>query len=70
MQSLLRACHSSGAHAVSTPKKMRHWSGALPALIGVAVLSGCSEGVLDPKGPIAAAEREGVRIPMREEREC
>jgi cytochrome o ubiquinol oxidase subunit 2 len=26
------------------------------ALIGV-VLGGCSEGVLDPKGPIASAER-------------
>jgi cytochrome o ubiquinol oxidase subunit 2 len=26
-------------------------------LIGAAMLSGCSEGVLDPKGPIAAAER-------------
>jgi cytochrome o ubiquinol oxidase subunit 2 len=27
------------------------------ALISVAMLSGCGEGVLDPKGPIAAAER-------------
>ena len=27
------------------------------ALIGAATLGGCSEGVLDPKGPIAAAER-------------
>jgi cytochrome o ubiquinol oxidase subunit II len=27
-------------------------------LISVAALGGCSEGVLDPKGPIAAAERE------------
>jgi len=27
-------------------------------LIGVGALGGCSEGVLDPKGPIAAAERE------------
>jgi cytochrome o ubiquinol oxidase subunit 2 len=27
------------------------------ALISAAMLSGCSEGVLDPKGPIAAAER-------------
>src|SRR5882672_8576917 len=26
-------------------------------LIGAATLGGCSEGVLDPKGPIAAAER-------------
>ena len=37
---------------------MRFWSGALPALIGAVVLGGCSEGVLDPKGPIAAANRE------------
>jgi len=36
---------------------MRH--GLFAALlIGAAALSGCSEGVLDPKGPIAAAERE------------
>jgi cytochrome o ubiquinol oxidase subunit II len=28
------------------------------ALIGIATLGGCSEGVLDPKGPIAAAERQ------------
>jgi cytochrome o ubiquinol oxidase subunit II len=36
---------------------MRH--GLFAALlIGAAVLSGCSEGVLDPKGPIAAADRE------------
>ena len=27
-------------------------------LIGAAMLGGCSEGVLDPKGPIAAAERQ------------
>ena len=27
-------------------------------LIGAAALGGCSEGVLDPKGPIAAAERQ------------
>ena len=26
-------------------------------LLGAALLGGCSEGVLDPKGPIAAAER-------------
>jgi len=33
---------------------------ALPALvlIGAATLGGCSDGVLDPKGPIAIAERE------------
>jgi cytochrome o ubiquinol oxidase subunit II len=28
------------------------------ALIGAAMLGGCSEGVLDPKGPIAVAERQ------------
>src|SRR5437660_5027284 len=27
-------------------------------LIGAATLSGCTEGILDPKGPIAAAERQ------------
>src|ERR1043166_2808800 len=27
-------------------------------LIGAATLGGCTEGVLDPKGPIAAAERQ------------
>ena len=30
----------------------------LVALVSAAALGGCSEGVLDPKGPIAAAERE------------
>ena len=36
---------------------MRH--GLFAALlVGAAALGGCSEGVLDPKGPIAAAERE------------
>ena len=28
------------------------------ALLGAATLGGCSEGVLDPKGPIASAERQ------------
>src|SRR5215831_17875526 len=28
------------------------------ALLGAATLGGCTEGVLDPKGPIAAAERQ------------
>jgi cytochrome o ubiquinol oxidase subunit II len=58
MRSLLGAHYPNGAHAVSTLKRLRHWSGALPALIGAAALGGCSEGVLDPKGPIAAANRE------------
>jgi cytochrome o ubiquinol oxidase subunit II len=36
--------------------EMRH--GALGfLLVGAAALGGCSEGVLDPKGPVAAAER-------------
>src|SRR5262245_14843977 len=34
------------------------WFLALPVLLtGAAALGGCSGGVLDPKGPIAAAER-------------
>jgi cytochrome o ubiquinol oxidase subunit II len=32
--------------------------GLLAVLIGVAMLGGCTEGVLDPKGPIAAADRQ------------
>jgi cytochrome o ubiquinol oxidase subunit II len=32
--------------------------GLLAVLIGVATLGGCTEGVLDPKGPIAAADRQ------------
>ena len=32
--------------------------GLLAVLIGAAMLGGCSEGVLDPKGPIAAADRQ------------
>jgi cytochrome o ubiquinol oxidase subunit II len=35
---------------------MRHLQLAV-LLIGAATLGGCSEGVLDPKGPVAAAER-------------
>src|ERR1700748_1682691 len=35
---------------------MRHLPLAV-LLIGAAALGGCSEGVLDPKGPVAAAER-------------
>jgi cytochrome o ubiquinol oxidase subunit 2 len=30
----------------------------LPVLLGLVALSGCSDGVLDPKGPIAEAERQ------------
>jgi cytochrome o ubiquinol oxidase subunit 2 len=36
---------------------MRHGF-LLIALLGAATLGGCTEGVLDPKGPIAAAERQ------------
>jgi cytochrome o ubiquinol oxidase subunit II len=34
-------------------------------LTGAAMLGGCSEGVLDPKGPVAAAERLILRMTMR-----
>jgi len=39
-------------------KRIAQSSIALVAVIGVALLGGCTEGVLDPKGPIAAAERQ------------
>src|SRR5947207_6347142 len=39
-------------------KRIAPSSIVLIALIGVATLGGCTEGVLDPKGPIAAAERQ------------
>ena len=35
---------------------MRH-AARVPILVGVAALDGCSEGILDPRGPIASAER-------------
>src|SRR6266567_4189430 len=45
------------APSASTRSNMRY--GLLAAvLIGVATLGGCTEGVLDPKGPIAAADRQ------------
>jgi cytochrome o ubiquinol oxidase subunit 2 len=37
-------------------RSMRH-AVLVPILLGAAPLGGCSEGILDPKGPIAAAER-------------
>src|SRR5258705_12334569 len=42
---------------ISARSNMRY---GLPAvvLIAAATLSGCTEGVLDPKGPIAAADRQ------------
>src|SRR5215813_3824405 len=49
----------SASRAIPTDLKgpdMQHVALAI-LLISAAVLGGCSEGVLDPKGPIAAAER-------------
>src|SRR5215475_8086456 len=49
----------STSRAVPTDLKgpdMQHVALAI-LLIGAAALGGCSEGVLDPKGPIASAER-------------
>src|SRR6201985_3302990 len=39
-------------------KRIAQSSIALIAVIGVALLGGCNEGLLDPKEPIAAAERQ------------
>src|SRR5271155_5636349 len=50
----------SAAHAepsTSTRSDMRYGLLAV-VLIGAAILGGCTEGVLDPKGPIAAGDRE------------
>src|SRR6202051_5229236 len=50
----------SAAHAApstSARSNMRHGLLAV-VLIGAALLGGCTEGVLDPKGPIAAADRQ------------
>src|SRR5258708_9158499 len=50
----------SAAHAApltSARSNMRYGLLAV-VLIGAAVLGGCSEGVLDPKGPIAVADRQ------------
>src|ERR1700675_101951 len=51
---------SSAAHAApstSAGSNMRYGLLAV-VLIAAAILGGCSEGVLDPKGPIAAADRQ------------
>src|SRR3954447_15616759 len=48
-----RTVSSSSARARSNMR----YSLLAAALIGAATLGGCTEGVLDPKGPIAAAER-------------
>src|SRR6476646_2772347 len=50
----------SAAHAASPTSARSNMRYGLLAvvLIGVATLGGCTEGVLDPKGPIALAERQ------------
>src|SRR5260370_39971091 len=50
----------SAAHAApSTSARSNMRYGLLPVvLIGAAILGGCTEGVLDPKGPIAVADRQ------------
>src|SRR5216684_1492151 len=57
-------CHAPfAAQAVSSTSgwarsNMRYSLLAAVVLIGPATLGGCTEGVLDPKGPIALAERQ------------
>ena len=53
----LRIAHSPPASA-QTRSEMRYSSVLAVLIIGAATLGGCTEGVLDPKGPIAAAERQ------------
>src|SRR5258708_6305601 len=50
-------CEAHAAPSTQARSNMRY---GLPAvvLIGAATLGGCAEGVLDPKGPIALAERQ------------
>src|ERR1700675_338860 len=50
----------SAAHAApSTSARFNMRHGLLTVvLIGAAILGGCTEGVLDPQGPIAAADRQ------------
>src|ERR1700704_4234045 len=50
----------SAAHAASSTSARSNMRYGLLAvvLIGVATLGGCTDGVLDPKGPIAAADRQ------------
>src|SRR6266403_750113 len=51
---------SSAAHTASSTSARSNMRYGFPAvvLIAAATLSGCTEGVLDPKGPIAAADRQ------------
>src|SRR5262249_9162332 len=53
---LLSASHAVPAKAKLRGSDMRYFPLAV-LLIVAATLGGCSEGVLDPKGPVAAAER-------------
>src|SRR5258708_18634085 len=46
-----------GAPSTSARSNMRYGLLAV-VLIGAATLGGCTDGVLDPKGPIALAERQ------------
>src|SRR5882757_5653971 len=48
---------SQAAPSTSARSDMRYGLLAV-ILIGAATLGGCAEGVLDPKGPIAVAERQ------------
>src|SRR3954462_2989991 len=60
MQNFCRASFAAPAvpsTSVQARSNMRYGFLAI-ALIGAATLGGCTEGVLDPKGPIALAERQ------------
>src|SRR6202047_1261080 len=50
-------CAAHAATSTSARSNMRYGLLAV-VLIGAAILGGCTEGVLDPKGPIAAADRQ------------
>src|ERR1700685_3116339 len=53
----LSAVHAVSSTSARARPNMRYGLLAV-VLIGVAILGGCTEGVLDPKGPIAAADRQ------------
>src|ERR1700738_3350441 len=50
-------CAAHAATSTSARSNMRYGLLAV-VLIGAAILGGCTEGVLDPKGPIAVADRQ------------
>src|SRR6266571_8086629 len=55
------SCQTPFAAHVAPPTSARsnmRYGLLVVVLIGVATLGGCAEGVLDPKGPIAAADRQ------------